>query len=231
VAIDQKQCHSLPQEMSWVDATNLAVLATVVRSQRRARLEQGMSVVVIGLGVSGLLHVQLAKASGASPVVGIGRTPWKIELASKLGADRAMSLQEAQGLKAVRELTDGGPDLVIDAVGVTETVDLGLALVGRGGTLLAFGVDPGPISMLSSYTLYESELSLLGSRAQSPHDMELAIKASRTGAVDVSVLTTHRHELADLPSVMHLRKVKPEGLRAVIEIDEAVAGAVGRQSR
>ncbi|HSW10575.1 MAG TPA: alcohol dehydrogenase catalytic domain-containing protein [Bacillota bacterium] len=231
VAVDQKQCHSLPDEMGWVDATNLAVLATVVRSQRRARLQQGMSVAVIGLGVSGLLHVQLAKAAGAFPVVGIETVPWKLELARKLGADQVMTPQAAEGKKAVQELTDGGPDLVIDAVGIAETGRLGLALVGRGGTLLSFGVDPTPMSTLSSFTLYDSELTLLGSRAQTPHDMELAIKAAKTGAVDISFLTTHRHRLADLPSVMHLRKVKPEGLRAVIEIDETAAGAVGEQSR
>jgi threonine dehydrogenase-like Zn-dependent dehydrogenase len=231
VAVDQKQCHSLPHDMNWADATNLAVLATVVRSQRRAGLEQGMSVAIIGLGVSGLLHVQLAKAAGASPIVGISRTPWKLELARKLGADHVMTASEAEGLKTVRDLSEGGPDLVVDTVGITETARLGLALLGRGGNLLAFGVDPSPMSTLSSFTLYDSELTVLGSKAQTPHDMELAIKATKTRAVDVSFLTTHRHELADLPSVMYLRKVKPEGLRTVIEIGEVTASAAGRPSR
>ncbi len=218
------QCHHLPAEVNWVDATNLAVLATVVRAQRRAQVRQGMSVVVIGQGVSGLLHTQLARAAGASPVIGISRSQWKLDLARKLGADRVIPTLDGGTVATVRAETSGGPDLVIDTVGTGETLQLALDMTGRGGTLLAFGVDPSPVRSLSSYNLYDKELTILGSRAQSPLDVELAIRGVKAGSVDIKFLTTHRYDLAELPSVMHQQKVKPEGLRTVIQIGEAGAG-------
>ncbi|MDI6825115.1 MAG: alcohol dehydrogenase catalytic domain-containing protein [Bacillota bacterium] len=221
VAVRDSQCHRLPADMTFVDATNLAVLATVVRAQRRAHVSPGMSVVVIGQGVSGLLHTQLARAAGAVPVIGISRSQWKLELALKLGAHRTMSAHDEGVVAAVRAETEGGPDLVIDTVGTGETMRLALDMVGRGGTVLAFGVDPGPVPSLSTFTLYDKELRVLGSRAQTALDIELAIKAVKGGAVDIKCLTTHRHGLDELPRVMQRQMVKPEGLRTVIEIGEA----------
>jgi 2-desacetyl-2-hydroxyethyl bacteriochlorophyllide A dehydrogenase len=216
VVVPDRQCHRLPDDIGWVDATNLAVLATVARAQRRARIRQGMSVLVIGLGVSGLLHTQLAKAAGASLVIGISRSQWKLDLAEKLGAHRVMTAGRLGNVQAVRELTGEGADIVIDTVGISETMQAAIEMVGRGGTIVAFGVDPSLISSLSTYTFYDREITVMGSRAQTPVDIELAVSAVKTGQVEITFLTTHRYDLGQLPAVIHKAKCDPEGLRTVI---------------
>jgi len=219
VVVRDRQCHLLPETVDWVDATNLAVLATVVRAQRRARIRQGMSVLVIGQGVSGLLHTQLARAQGASTVIGISRSQWKLDLAAKLGAHRVMTAGNPGNVEEVRELTNGGADIVIDTVGISETMQAALEMVGRGGTVVAFGVDPSFIPSLSTYTFYDREITVVGSRAQTPVDIELAISAVKTGQVEITFLTTHRYDLEQFPAAMYKAKFNPEGLRTVIRIE------------
>ncbi|MEW6243877.1 MAG: alcohol dehydrogenase catalytic domain-containing protein [Bacillota bacterium] len=219
VVVRDRQCHHLPEAIGWVDATNLAVLATVVRAQRRARIHQGMSVLVIGQGVSGLLHTQLARAAGASTVIGISRSQWKLDLAEKLGAHRVMTAGRPGNVEEVRELTNGGADIVIDTVGISETMQAALEMVGRGGTVVAFGVDPSLIPSLSTYTFYDREITVVGSRAQTPVDIELAISAVKTGQVEITFLTTHRYDLEQFPAAMYKAKFNPEGLRTVIRIE------------
>ncbi|RJQ09452.1 MAG: hypothetical protein C4551_03835 [Bacillota bacterium] len=209
------QCHLLPESIGWGDATGLVVLASVLRGQRRAGLSLGTSVVVIGQGVSGLLHTRLAKAAGASPVVGLSRTEWKLELALRLGADLVVEAGQRDAVDKVKRATRGGPDIVIDTVATDQTLGMAFRLAGPGAVILAFGVDPSPISSLSSHTLYSGEYSVVGVRAMSPRDVDLAIRAVTDERVDIGFLVTQRHPLDNLPAVMRAQTRSREGLRTV----------------
>ncbi len=209
------QCHPLPESIGWGAATGLIVLASALRGQRRAGLGFGTSVAVIGQGVSGLLHTCLAKAAGASPVVGVSRSGWKLELALRLGADLVVEAGQRDVADLVKRATRGGPDIVIDTVGTDQSLRQAFELAGPGAVILAFGVDSSPISSLSSQTLYSGEHSLTGVRAMSPRDVDLAIRAVEDRRVDIGFLVTHRYPLDSLPAVMRGQARSREGLRTV----------------
>ncbi len=213
--VSASQCHLLPEAITWADATSLVVLSSVIRGQRRAGLGRGHSVAVIGQGASGLLHTQLAKRAGAGPVIGVSRSGWKLDLALKLGADEVVEAGRPDTAERVRRAAPGGLDFVIDTVATGQTLNLALEIAGPGARILAFGVDPSPVASLSSFRLYSGEYTVLGVRAMTPQDVDLAVRAAERGLVDVSFLVTHRYALGDLPTVMETRTRSGEGLRAV----------------
>ena len=101
VVAPRDHVYPLPPSIDRRAAPLIQVLTTCLHAQRRAGLSKGQSVVVVGLGVSGQLHVQLAKARGAELVIGVSRSAWKRSLAADLGADITTSGGD-EGLRAAR---------------------------------------------------------------------------------------------------------------------------------
>ena len=91
IVLPEVYLYPLPAHLPLAAATLIETLATVRHAQQRARIASGESVVVLGQGVAGLLHTQLAKLSGARPVIAVSRSAWKLELARRRNADRTVS--------------------------------------------------------------------------------------------------------------------------------------------
>src|SRR5919112_2639561 len=87
LAVPAQNVFSIPEELDDRIAPLLQVLTTCLHAQRQTQVFPHDSVVVLGLGVSGLLHLQLARAWGAHPIIGITRSGSKRSLAGCLGAD------------------------------------------------------------------------------------------------------------------------------------------------
>ena len=131
VAAPASQVFRLPDSIDSRTAPLIQVLTTCLHAQRQIDIFPGESVVVFGLGVTGQLHVQLAKARGASPVIGVTRSAEKRALAETLGAD--LTIPGGDGaIEKVRDATEGrGADVVIETTGVLPSV----AAVGAHGAL------------------------------------------------------------------------------------------------
>ncbi len=129
----------LPETMSFADAALIEPLACTVKSIRRAALRGGETVVVIGLGIMGQLHVVLARDAGAARVIGLDRVPFRLQRARELGADATVHVDERDPVAAVAELTGGTmADAVIIGPGSIEAMELGVRLAGRGATVVFF---------------------------------------------------------------------------------------------
>src|SRR2546422_1605541 len=125
VAAPATHVFRLPGTIESRTAPLVQVLTTCVHAQRQVQMFPGESVVVYGLGVTGQLHVQLAKARGASPVIGVTRSADKRALAQKLGADQTLPGDEA-AIERVKEATGGrGADVVIETTGMLPSVAAG----------------------------------------------------------------------------------------------------------
>lgn len=127
-----------------------------------ARVRAGESVVVIGAGGVGLAAIMAAAATGAQPVVAIDREPAKLELARSVGASDAIGPEDAR--ETVGELTDGGADHVLEAIGLASTVELAVELARPGGTITLVGMTPqGDRAGIDVYRLVEDGKRILGS--------------------------------------------------------------------
>jgi 2-desacetyl-2-hydroxyethyl bacteriochlorophyllide A dehydrogenase len=188
----------LPDSIDSRDAPLIQVLTTCLHAQRQIDIFPGEAVVVFGLGVTGQLHVQLAKARGASPVIGVTRSADKRALAETLGAD--FTIPGGDGaLERVRELTDGrGADAVIETTGFLPSVASCVHMARSGGRLLLFGIITAKEGALPFYDLYFKELALISARVAKSEDYPAAIALVESGQVRLGPLVSNVFPLAEL---------------------------------
>lgn len=129
-------------------------LSCVVNGQRRSGVGLDDSVLIMGAGPIGLLHLQLARLSGARPVVVSEPNPARREQARRLGADLVLDPSQEELAVAVAELTHGvGVDRVIICIGRPELVDEAFALARKGGNVNLFAGFAGTGRMEASANL------------------------------------------------------------------------------
>jgi len=161
----------LPAETTFDEGSFIEPLACVVRAQRFARLTAGQTVLVIGSGISGLLHIQLARARGAGRIIATDISEFRLKAAAEFGADAIIHSVEDVPAR-VRALNEGRlVDLVIVCTGAMPAIRQAVKSVDRGGTLLFFapaaaGVDV-PIPL---FDFWRDEISVVTSYAGSGQD-------------------------------------------------------------
>jgi 2-desacetyl-2-hydroxyethyl bacteriochlorophyllide A dehydrogenase len=192
----------LPDSVTSQTAPLIQVLTTCLHAQRLANIFPGDSVAVLGLGVTGQLHVQLAKARGGHPVIGITRSAEKRALAEKLGAD--LTIPGGKGaIEKVLEATHGrGADLVIESTGVMQSLADGIIMARFGGKLLLFGIFTVTEGALPFYQLYFKELNLINARVAKSEDYTRSIELVESGIVRLEPLVSNVMPFADLKSAI-----------------------------
>jgi L-iditol 2-dehydrogenase len=194
----------LPDVIDSLRAPLLQVVTVCIHGQRLVDVLPGQSVVVVGLGVAGQLHVQLAKARGAYPVIGITRSEWKRRLAEDFGADITLP-SGADGVRGVSEATRGqGADVIIESTGQVSAIADAISMARLGATLLLFGITTVTEGALPFYQLYFKELTIVNSRAAKSEDFPAAIDLVARGVVKLEPLVTHVVSLAELESAIHM---------------------------
>ena len=192
-AVAAERLVPVPDDITSDAAGLLQVLGTCVHAQRAISIFPGDLVVVVGLGVAGQLMVQLAAARGAD-VVGITRSQWKLDLASRAGA-AAVAMPDGAG-ELVASMSEGrGADVVIEAVGTERTLGQSIELTRIGGEVLVFGTLTGGTEGLPYYQLYLKELTIHNPRAATTIDYARGISLAAAGRLDLDSLVTHRFPL------------------------------------
>jgi len=201
VAVEERRLHVLPEGIADDEAVLLQVLGTCVHAQTLVEVFPGGTAVVLGLGVSGLLHLQLLLARGIDRTIGVTGSAWKRPLASDLGAAEVSLAEEARGV--VADMTRGrGADLVVEAVGSVKTLALAIDLSAFGGTILSFGVNTSTKGELPFYDLYFKELRVVNSRAALPGDYSRAVGLVAAGKLNLRPLLAKTYPLLEAPAAL-----------------------------
>lgn len=219
VKLPSRYIHVLPPRLPLANATIIETLATVRHAQTRVGVAAAESVVVLGMGTAGLLHVRLAVLTGATPVIAVSRTKWKLDMAERMGAHHLIESAVDKAVEEVRRLTGGkGADVVIDAAGGAETLRAAIDMLKPGGRFSAFAVSHEAVRGFSTFPLYFGEISIVGSRALTPQDMEPSIQLVASGAVDVNGFITAKYPLTDAAAAFEEYERNPSRiLRIVID--------------
>jgi len=209
----------LPDTISFEEATFVEPLACVLRGQRLAHLQRGQSVLVVGSGVAGLLHIQLARTSGAGFIMATDIVDYRLEAARKFGADVAVQAKEYTPA-SLRQAADGRlADLVVISSGATSAISQALESVERGGTVLFFApTEPGvsvPISVNDLF--WRNEIMLTSSYGGSPADYAAALDLIQAGKIRVRDMITHRLGLAETGLGFQLVARAQDSLKVIIE--------------
>ena len=216
LAVPAENLHRLPPEITDDVAPLVQVLTTCVHGQRMVEIFPGESVVIIGLGVTGLLHLQLAKLRGAWPVICMTRSERKLALARDLGADLTVASGEG-ALGQIAEATRGGADVTIECAGKVATLADAVSIARPGGRILAYGTISEREGAFPFYDLYYKELAITNARAARPEDFPVAIGSVATGRVRLDPLVTHRFPLAHAAEAFRADEM-PEALKVLVDI-------------
>lgn len=208
----------LPDEISFEEGTFIEPLGCVVRGQRIARLKPGQSVLILGSGISGILHLLLARALGAGRVITTDVNEYRLKAAKEFGADAVIDAREDIPAR-LRKLNDGRlADLVIICTGALSAFTQALECVDRAGTVLFFApTDPGVNLPVPVNEFWRNGITLLPSYGASPLDCTQAMELIRAGRVPVSQMITHRLSLAETALGFKLVAEASESIKVIIE--------------
>ncbi|MBW1793185.1 MAG: alcohol dehydrogenase catalytic domain-containing protein [Deltaproteobacteria bacterium] len=211
--------YPIPDKVSFEEATFTEPLACVLRAQRIAGLQPGETVLVIGSGIAGLLHIQLARTLGAGRVVATDISEIRLQAATAFGADAA--IHASKGIPSeVRRVNDGWlADKVFVCTGARPANLQALESVERGGTVLFFApTDLGvtlPISVNELF--FRNDITLTTSYAGSPADHVTAMELIRARRVKVNKMITHRLRLSETSKGFQLVAEAQESIKVIVE--------------
>jgi L-iditol 2-dehydrogenase len=206
----------LPPGMSFDAASFTEPLACVVRGQRVAGLRPGMSLAVIGAGISGMLHIALARARGAYPIVAIDTSEPRRRMALRFGAQCALSPHEDAGAE-LRRLAGRMAEVVIVCAGVLPAFRQALEIFEPGGTILAFAVPPpGEEMPFVLFDFWKKGGRLVSTYAGALADCREALGLIAAGAVPVEEMITHRLPLEEIQRGFDLVLKGGEALKVII---------------
>ncbi|MFH0920942.1 MAG: zinc-binding dehydrogenase [Fibrobacterota bacterium] len=203
--------YPLPEALTYDQSTFIEPLACAIRAQRLAGLKEGQSVLVLGCGMSGLLHVQLAKLKKCR-VAATDIDKNRLAYAEKFGADFAIPATEDVAGRLKASLGKKA-DVVILCTAAMSAVEQAWASLDKGGTLVFFAV-PGPEKHVEIpiNQFWTQEVRIITSYYCGPPDIQEAMDVLSIHGIDVDGLITHRLALKDIA----------EGFRRVLEGGKAL---------
>jgi len=219
INIEKGGVYLLPKNVSFEEATFIEPLACVIRGQRLSGFKKGGSVLVIGSGISGLLHIQLAKLGGAKRIFATDISGFRLKAAKKFGADHAINAKEYTPEKLKRLNSGYLADYVVICAQAQSAFEQGLRSVERGGTILIFaaaGKDallPVPVNEI----FWRNEVTVTSSYAGSPEDHREALRKIASHKINVYDMITHRLKLGEAGEGFKLVAQAKESVKVIVE--------------
>jgi L-iditol 2-dehydrogenase len=211
--------YILPESVSFEEATFIEPLACVLRGQRLAGIKSNSSVFVIGSGISGLLHIQMAKINQASRLIASDINEFRLKKAKLLGADEVIQASRYTPLR-LRQLNSGRlADLVILCASAESALVQALDSLERGGTLLIFAAMDKGVKFKKSVNdiFWRNEVTIISSYASSPSDHLEALELIRLRKINVRDMITHRLKLSEIQKGFELVSRADNSLKVIIK--------------
>ena len=208
----------LPKEISFEEGTFIEPLGCVVRGERLAGLKPGQTVLILGSGISGLLHLLLARHLGAGKIITTDVNEYRLKMAKDLGADASLDAKD-DIFNSLRKINNGKlADLVIVCTGAFSAFKQALQCVDRGGTVLFFAAtDPGVELPVPVNEFWRKEIKLMTSYGSAPPDNAKALELIHKGHIPVRKLITHRISLKEAGTGFRLVAEAGESMKVIIE--------------
>ena len=210
----------LPDSVSYNDAAMIEPLACAVLGQKKLEVKEGQTVLVLGSGISGLLHIRMSKLKGAK-VIATDINKYRLAKALEFGADHVFHASEysADKLKAINN--GRLAERVVVCAGARQAVESAVSSIDRSGTILFFAVPREDIT-LPSMAFWRNEITVTFSYGASPDDLREALRLIETGAVDAGRMITHRISLSDIQQGFKLVSEAAGSLKVIIVPDGTV---------
>jgi len=214
----ERGVYKLPADMSFEEGTFIEPLACAVRGQRLAGIREEDTLLIIGSGISGLLHVQLAKFKGVKRIVAADINSYRLGVAEQFGAHYAVNAKENVPQK-LKELNDGRlADKVIVCTGASQAALAALECVDKGGLILFFAVPDPTVKLPVPITeFWRNEVTMKTSYGAAPNDLEESLEILAGKNVNVKDMITHRLGLRQAAEGFRLMAEAGASLKVILE--------------
>ena len=198
------QAVRIPKEVPLTSASLIGcgVLTGVGAVFNRAKVQQGESVVVIGVGGIGLNAIQGAALSGGLPVIAVDTNPGKESFAKQFGATHFICPDgpDFDLVAAVKEICPNGVDYVFECVGSTALIRTSTDLLDWGGTLVMLGVPKMGSEASFVVNTMNNDKTIMGCRygsARPQYDIPLMVELYQAGRLQLDELVSRTYPLED----------------------------------
>src|SRR5215210_7410738 len=209
----------VPGNLTDEEAALLEPLACCLNSySRMLPVAKESSVVIIGDGPMGLIHLQLFKRLSSSRVAIVGKVPLRMEKARAMGADAvfAYSRETVPDVLDFAGASSSGADAVVIATSNPVAFELATKVSGKNSKINIFaGMPSGQTFLLDVNWLHYNQISITGTFSSTPKMLEEATRIAADKAIDLSAIVTHKYSLSEIEKAIDVTE-KYYGLRAVI---------------
>lgn len=209
VAVPQRHVYKIPDGLSMEEAALAEPAATAAYAVTKARIPAGAQVLVIGDGPIGQLAAQLANIEGASKVIMAGSWDEKLAIARECGIAETINYHKEDVVARARELTDGGPEIIIETSGSNSALNSAVQALKPTGRIVAVSWYNGPVVEVAMNTLIVKDAELIGSLA-SPNSFGPVLRYMAEGKLKVKPLITHVRPMEELEDVIKMIRAKKE---------------------
>ncbi|HEY4716835.1 MAG TPA: zinc-dependent dehydrogenase [bacterium] len=209
----------IPDNVSSEDATFAEPLACVIRGQRLAGIQKGDTALILGSGISGLLHVKSLRFSGAGRIFATDMDDYRLEAAEHFGADKAINAKEYSPDLLKKLNNNRLADIVIVCATSSSAAEQAVSSVERGGTVLFFApLNYDQVLPIQFNALFwRNEVTLTSSYGGSPADYAMAMAMLGSGKITVNDMISHRFGLAEAGKGFQLVADAGKSLKVVVE--------------
>ncbi len=230
--VDADRCLKAPDNLPDDEAAFFNLLAIAMQGTRKARIELGESVLVLGAGLIGILAMRLAQLSGGLPVIGIDLDAQRLALAKQIGADEIIVSDARLADNLYEILGSDGAHVVIEVTGAPHLVVTAFQLAAEKGRVILLGSTRGDTERVNFYRdVHRKGLQIIGGheitrplQENSPgywtqiNEQQVCLELLSRGRIQVAPLITHRYHWRDFPrAYAHLANWDKEAMGILIK--------------
>jgi L-iditol 2-dehydrogenase len=218
INIEKNGVYKLDESVTYEEGVFIEPLGCVCRAQRIADVKEGQSILILGSGVSGLLHLKLAKAKGVKKIFSTDISEFRLQKASQFGATETIRADE-DVLEIVKQNNEERPpDCIIVCTGAVSAAKEAIRCAGPGTTIIFFAVPKPGINIeipINSY--WRNEVTLLTSYGAAPEDLDESYQWIKSGKINVVDLISHRFPLEKAQEAFNVVCEAGKSLKVILE--------------
>jgi len=221
VNLEKKGVYILEKGVSYEEGALIEPLACVCRAQRLANIKKGQTILILGSGVSGLLHLKLAIAKGVEKIITTDISDHRLEMSKRFGAIHTVS---ATGdiLSEVKKVNDDRtPDVIIVCTGALSAAKQAIECAGPGTTIIFFAVPkPGINIEIPINAYWRNEVVIMTSYGAAPEDLDESYEWIKSKKIEVVDIISHRFPLSKVGEAFRVVCEADESMKVILEPDK-----------
>lgn len=166
---------------------------------------QGKQVVIFGDGPIGIFATAIARAFGATKIIGVGLNEYRMNMMKQMKPDCVLSAKDENLREKILDLTHGGPEVILEMSGAPKAVEDSFKVIRRMGTLVFFGIPSAPLTVDIAEGVIFKGLKMIGINGRKMFETWYQVSGLvANDRLDLSSVMTHEFKLEEIDEAMRL---------------------------